>query len=125
MTQPQDKMRAEFEAWAKDRGYQRDELDRSTISLVSPDYFNLHTEESWQAWQAACAQQSAQPQQDALDAARFRQTIRHVGGQRNTSCQTFGLVTLKPVSGNIMQGSVAEHFVKAIDSAIKEGNHGC
>ena len=72
MTQPQDKMRAEFEAWAKDRGYQRDELDRSTIALVSPEYFNPNTEESWQAWQAACAQQSAQSQQDALDAARWK-----------------------------------------------------
>lgn len=72
MTQPQDKMRAEFESWAKDQGYQRDELARSTLSLVCPEYFNLNTEMSWKAWQAACTQQAAQSQQDALDAARWR-----------------------------------------------------
>jgi hypothetical protein len=59
----------------------------------------------------------AQAQEDAHDAARWRQVLRHVGGQRHPVCQTFGLVTLKPVSGNIMQGSVAEHFTKAIDAA--------
>ena len=59
----------------------------------------------------------AQAQEDARDAARWRQVLLHVGGQRNTGCQTFGLATLKPVSGNIMQGSVLEHFVKAIDAA--------
>lgn len=72
MTQPQDKMRAEFEAWACDRGYQRDELARCKIGIVSPAYYNLNTEMTWQAWQAACAKQSVQSQQDALDAARYR-----------------------------------------------------
>lgn len=75
MTQPQYKIRADFEAWAKDRGYQRDELDRSTIAIVSPEYFNPNTEESWQAWQAACAQQSAQSQQDDLDAPGLLLTV--------------------------------------------------
>lgn len=51
----QDKSRAAFEAWAKDQGYQRDELERSTLSLVSPEYFNLNTEMAWKAWQAARA----------------------------------------------------------------------
>ena len=121
MTQPQDKMRAEFEAWAKDRGYQRDELDRSTIAIVSPEYFNPNTEESWQSWQAACAPQSAQSQQDALDASRWRALVQHVGGVRYESLgiQAFQIRGLLPAPGvNILQGSVAEHFTKTIDAAI-------
>ena len=78
MTQPQDKMRAEFEAWAKDRGYQRDELARCRIGIVSPEYFNLNTEMAWQSWRAACAHQSAQSQQDALAAATMRSALEDI-----------------------------------------------
>lgn len=61
MTQPQDKMRAEFEAWcAKDNPRYRHTDDGIT------------SRRDWKVWQAACAQQSAQSQQDALDAARYR-----------------------------------------------------
>lgn len=42
--------REEFEAWAKGYGYQRDELARSKLGLVSPEYFNDNTESAWQAW---------------------------------------------------------------------------
>ena len=64
MTQPQDKMRAEFEAWAS---------QRNLISISN----GFRSEWSglpllWDAWHAACAQQSAQASQDALDAARYR-----------------------------------------------------
>ncbi len=42
-----------FEAWAKEQGYQRDELARSTLGLVGPEYFNLNTEMAWKSWQAS------------------------------------------------------------------------
>lgn len=59
MTQPQDKMRADFEAWcAKDNPRYRHTDDGIT------------SRRDWKIWQAACAQQSAKSQQDALDAAR-------------------------------------------------------
>lgn len=45
--------REAFEAWARDYGYQRDELDRCRIGIVGPAYYNANTETAWQAWQAA------------------------------------------------------------------------
>lgn len=57
-----EKMRADFEAWAKERGYQRDELDRCRTGVVGPAYYNLNTEMAWAAWQAALAtQRQAEP----------------------------------------------------------------
>lgn len=44
--------RQAFEAWAKQRGYQSDELARCKLGIVSPEYFNLNTESAWKAWQA-------------------------------------------------------------------------
>jgi len=68
MTQPQDKMRAEFEAWWKRRQrktlpshYGKEELEFWGSGFKDP---------AWDAWQAACAQQSAQSPQDALDSSR-------------------------------------------------------
>lgn len=68
MTQPQDKMRAEFEAFVKSEGY---DLDLQTDALGGR-YIKGCAGFAWDFWQAACAQQSAQSQQDALDAARYR-----------------------------------------------------
>lgn len=108
MTQPQDKMRADFEAWAKDRGYQRDELARSKLGLVSPAYFNLSTEMAWQAWQAAaCAQQSAQASQDALDAARYR-WLRATG---ETQLET-------EIRASIFNANYGDELDSEIDTAI-------
>lgn len=45
--------RQEFEDWAKWRGYQRDELARCRLGIVSPRYFNLNTENAFEAWLAA------------------------------------------------------------------------
>lgn len=42
--------RAAFEAWARSLGYQDDELDRCTIAIVCPEYYNLNTEMAWNAW---------------------------------------------------------------------------
>lgn len=66
MTQPQDKMRAEFEAHIKanykpEDGWWCRQIDDGGYSSGKAD-------EAWKIWQAACAQQSAQSQQDALDA---------------------------------------------------------
>ena len=66
MTQPQDKMRAEFEAWAK--------ICDKSINLTheGAGYRYSLAEMYWESWQAACAQQSTQSQQDALDASLWR-----------------------------------------------------
>lgn len=71
MTQPQDKMRAEFEAWAKrhEKGI--------NLTHEGAGYRYSLAEMYWEAWQAACAQQSAQSQQGALDAARWREIGKH------------------------------------------------
>lgn len=66
MTRPQDKMRAEFEAamradphcWVN-RDFHKSKTDGQT-------YANFCVEVAWKTWQAACAQQSAQSQQDAI-----------------------------------------------------------
>lgn len=58
--------RQAFEAWAKERGYQSDELARCKLGIVSPEYFNLNTENAWKAWQAR-ASVSAPAAGDALD----------------------------------------------------------
>lgn len=44
--------RKAFETWAVGFGYQRDELARCKIGIVSPEYFDLNTENVWKAWQA-------------------------------------------------------------------------
>lgn len=64
MTQPQDKMRAEFEAWYAQR-FPNPRHENST-------WDHAEKMDALEVWQAACAQQSAQSQQDALDAARYR-----------------------------------------------------
>lgn len=64
----QDQSRKEFEIWARERGYQCDELARCSIGIVGPEYFNLNTENAWQAWQAARVPLEAMTK----DAARYR-----------------------------------------------------
>lgn len=72
MTKPQDKMRSEFEANMTDDGT----WPRAVERCADGEYLLMSAQIAWTtwqaAWQAACAQQSAQSQQDALDAARYR-----------------------------------------------------
>lgn len=72
MTQPQDKMRADFELWAEHGFYSGMDSPELDWSDESNSYKTLAHHMAFCAWQAACAQQSAQSQQDALDAARWR-----------------------------------------------------
>lgn len=44
--------RAAFEAWAEQEGYQRDELARCRLGIVSPEFYNLNTENAYKAWRA-------------------------------------------------------------------------
>lgn len=71
----QDQIRKEFEMWARERGYQRDELARCSIGIVGPEYFNLNTEGAWQAWQAARVSLEAAQK----DAARYRYLTQQHG----------------------------------------------
>lgn len=66
MNQPQDKMRAEFEATMRAEPYRwsRIDFDRET-DFPGQSYAWVRTQAAWDAWQAACAQQSAQASQDA------------------------------------------------------------
>jgi len=59
--------RRKFEAWAKERGYQSDELARCELGIVSPEYFNLNTENAWKAWQGGRASVAAPAAGDALE----------------------------------------------------------
>lgn len=61
MTQPQDKMRAEFEVYAADKGMSLDRLPCQRG--VSENYWSVQTQQNWDGWQAACASQSAQAAQ--------------------------------------------------------------
>lgn len=66
--------RAEFEEWARSRGYQRDELARGELSLVKPNYYETTTEEAWSAWQAAQSSQAAElaaPKADIAELVRI------------------------------------------------------
>lgn len=71
--------RQAFEAWAKERGYQSDELARCKLGIVSPEYFNLNTENAWKAWQAR-ARIKAPAAGDALDVDTLANEIRRVDG---------------------------------------------
>lgn len=82
MTQPQDKMRAEFEAWYIGRARRRiakrladwsdDEIRSGCMCPQSDGSYGIQSaDDGWISWQGACAQQYAQSQQDALDAARW------------------------------------------------------
>lgn len=73
MTQPQDKMRAEFEAWCvtlhnaaiNDQAWDEAEIRDAFFNMKEGFYQNSSVQYRWETWQAACAQQSAQSQQDA------------------------------------------------------------
>lgn len=52
VAQPPADERAAFEVWARSQGYQHDELARSKIGIVSPEYFNPNTESAYKAYQA-------------------------------------------------------------------------
>lgn len=68
--------------------------------------------------------EARQANRDAQDAARWRETLHHIGGNHSEAGLTqFTLRYLKPAPGaNIMRGSVSEHFTDAIDAAIQEGS---
>lgn len=66
---------------------------------------------------------SAEEDQDAKDAARWRETLKHVGGASDP--QRFVFRWLPIVAGaDILRGSVAEHFTNAIDAAIQAKSAG-
>lgn len=90
MTQPQDKMRAEFEAWAEHSFYSGMDSPELDWSDESNSYKTLGHQMAFCAWQAACAQQSAQSQQDALDAARWRAVTHQPGLEEIFLCK-FGI----------------------------------
>ena len=63
-------------------------------------------------------------EQDAIDANRWRELLKHVGGTfTDTGAQRFTLRYLSPMEGaNIMRGSVAGHLTTTIDAlAAKKG----
>ena len=70
--------RAAFEAWARNRGYQYDELDRCRIGIVGPEYYNPNTEMAWQAWQARASRGQA-PAGATLPDGWVPLTITHEG----------------------------------------------
>jgi hypothetical protein len=59
---------------------------------------------------------------DALDAARWRELLRFVGGHYSTTQGVWFSVThLKAVPGtDITDGRVEDHFTKAVDAAITD-----
>lgn len=57
MTKPQDKMRAEFEEFAKGKRAYSDEYFFSSCGAYD-EYIDPMIEAEWSAWQAACARQS-------------------------------------------------------------------
>lgn len=63
--------RQAFEVWAKERGYQSDELARCKLGIVSPEYFNLNTENAWKAWQGGRASVAAPAAGDAQIAGQL------------------------------------------------------
>lgn len=63
MTQPQDKMRAEFEVFLQTSPAVPDWARNDVFD--ADGYRDMYVQMMWQAWQAACAQQYAQSQQDA------------------------------------------------------------
>lgn len=123
MTQPQDKMRAEFEAFymsvlrqelpglvaASDERLSRDYLG------VGPDgiYLAMRAQEEWRAWQAACAQQYAQSQQDALDAARARWVLKNATYVTGEFTDQLGIV-----QSFYWDAELGENIAEEIDLAI-------
>ncbi len=67
--------RQAFEAWAKERGYQSDEMARCKLGIVSQEYFNLNTENAWKAWQGGRASVAAPASGDARDGLILAQKI--------------------------------------------------
>lgn len=59
---------------------------------------------------------------DALDAARWRELLRFVGGHYSpTQGVWFSVTHLKAVPGtDITDGRVEDHFTKAVDAAITD-----
>jgi hypothetical protein len=72
----------------------------------------------------AAATQPAALGMDALYAARWREVLQHVGAAPHFGGQHFTLNTLQApdtplgFKANLMSGSAAQHFTKAIDAAI-------
>ena len=74
-----------------------------------------------------CLHQIAEPAaqgMDAQDAARWREVLQHVGAAPHFGGQHFTLNTLLApdtslgFKANLMSGSVAQHFTKAIDATL-------
>jgi hypothetical protein len=74
----------------------------------------------WNVEQACIAAHASNAGEDTeRDAARWRETLKHVGGTYVADGARFTLRYMHPLDkADIMRGSVAEHFTKAIDAAI-------
>lgn len=76
-----DSERASFEAWARNKGYQRDELNRCRTGIVGPEYYNLNTEMAWQAFLAGRASLAASAgSEPAPDRAFLERTLSAMEG---------------------------------------------
>lgn len=113
--------REQFEAWAR-RTHTRPgtHFNRARNGV----YLDNRVAAKWAAWNAAtaCAQLNAamDPEQDAQDAARWREAIRYVGADRSPAlmCTYFALRGINPVPGtDVFRGGIAGHFTDAIDAA--------
>lgn len=90
MTRPQDKMRAEFEATMRAEPHCWMNRDFHKSKTEGQTYEDFCVEVAWKTWQAACAQQSAQSQQEALDASRWRAVTHQPGLDEIFLCK-FGI----------------------------------
>ena len=76
------------------------------------------------AYRASATTHPTQQGMDVQDAARWREVLQHVGAAPHFGGQHFTLNTLQApdtslgFKANLMSGSVAQHFTKAIDAAL-------
>lgn len=101
-----------------------DEMSCATPkSFAAEAAFKAHLE----SMAAEIARLTAELEETRKDAGRWQQTLWFVAGVPDCRHGAhFGMPRLAPVNAaNIMRGSVAEHFTKAIDAAMtKEATHG-
>lgn len=104
MTSPKDKRRADFEAYAKLKGLN---IDRAPCQRgVSDKYWSVQTQQNWDGWQAACEQQSAQSQQDAVHlehvaVAEDGGQLRWMSGRKPRDCELYAMPDGSAIRGPI------------------------
>ena len=80
-------------------------------------YNNIRLETAFQYLEHQVRQLLATPHGLEQDAARWREALRHIGADNMLGGAQFVIRGL-PAPVNVMRGSVAEHFTKAIDAAL-------